>query len=135
MRKFGIGREYIPLFIIFILVNTLCLIFQTALLQKGIDPLVVEGANLILFLLALIGAFMHNKAVKSKNPHAFVRSIMSGMVLKLFVIGASVFIYLYLAGANRNVKGVVIGMALYVLYTILEVKGAYRLNKENSNGN
>ena len=134
MRKFGMGKEYIPLFIIFILVNTICLIYTTALVQKGFDPLVIQGANLILFVLALIGAFMHNKAVKSKNPHAFVRSIMSGMVLKLFVIGASVFIYLYLAGAQRNVKGIVIGMVLYILYSILEVKGAYRLNKEK-NGN
>ncbi|MBN9297603.1 MAG: hypothetical protein J0I41_11355 [Filimonas sp.] len=134
MRKFGMGKEYIPLFIIFILVNTICLIYTTALVQKGFDPLVIQGANLILFVLALIGAFMHNRAVKSNNPHAFVRSIMSAMVLKLFVIGASVFIYLYLAGAQRNVKGIVIGMVLYILYSILEVKGAYSLNKEK-NGN
>lgn len=119
-----------PLVAVFVLVNAACLGFNNTLRQHHIDPSVVQFANGILFVLAVVSALMHYRAVKNTNPHAFVRSIMGATVMKLFVIAGAVFIYVYMAGANRNVGAIFIGMGLYVLYTIFEVSGAFRLNKE-----
>ncbi len=47
---------------------------------------------------------------------------MGSVVLKLFVLGTAAFVYLYNAGENKNVNGLFIGMALYILYTWLDVR-------------
>ncbi|MFX5817193.1 hypothetical protein ABTE26_20070, partial [Acinetobacter baumannii] len=62
------------------------------------------------------------KASDDKNPHAMVRGVMSGVVLKLFVLGGAAFIYLYVAGASRNTNALFVSMALYIIYTWLEVR-------------
>ncbi len=130
MDRLKLRNTFLPLVAIFVLVNIACMGYKDALLQHHIDPAVVQVANGILFLLAVVSALMHYRAVKNTNPHAFVRSIMGATVMKLFVIASAVFIYVYMAGSGRSVYAIFIGMGLYVLYTIFEVSGAFRLNKE-----
>ncbi len=133
MNKLKLRNTYLPLVFIFIAINAFCLIFKERLDERGVDHSVVQGANLILFSLAVVSAFMHYRAVSNSNPHAFVRSIMGATVLKLIIIAGSVFIYLYFSGSNKSIYAVLTGMGLYIIYTIFEVAGAFRLNK-HSNG-
>lgn len=77
---------------------------------------------------------MHVKATGNKNPHAFVRSVMGATVIKLFVIAGSVMLYLIIAGNQKNISSVFICMGLYVVYTIIEVRGAFNLNQGKNNG-
>ena len=121
------------LFIFFILVNSFCFLFKNWLNAKNIDHLVVIGANCILFLLSATVYYLHKRAVKNKNPHAFVRSVMAGTFIKLVVVSIAVVVYLKLAQQNKNVYGIVTGVALYFIYTFIEVKSASRLNKQNGN--
>jgi hypothetical protein len=125
-------KIYLPLFFIFIAINTLCLVFKTRLQPLGINTDVLLTANIILFLLSLVSIFMHLKALKNVNPHAFVRSVMGATLLKLFVIAGSAFVYLYAAGEGRSVKAVLAAMAIYFLYTIIEVRSVFSLNKQKN---
>ncbi|BAV08458.1 hypothetical protein FLA_4499 [Filimonas lacunae] len=125
-------NTFLPLIAIFVIVNGLCLYFQDKLLQHQIAPNVVQGGNGLLFLLATISAMMHYRALKAENPHAFVRSIMGATVLKLFSIAGAALIYIYFSGKARSKYAIMVCMALYVIYTIVEVAGAYRLNNEKN---
>ncbi len=118
------------LWILFAIVNLLLLVGNTVLLTIGIQAVVVAGANALLFAIALFNVRMHGKAVQNPNPHVFSRSIMAGTFIKLMVLGMAAVIYLLLAKQNRNVAGLFAGMALYLVYTFLEVKIALQLNKQ-----
>jgi len=98
-----------------------------------LDVYVVVIANLLLFLLALLGSYRHAKALEDKNPNVFIRSIMGMTVLKFFVLVAAALIYVFTAKENRNLPGILIALGLYILYAVLEVSAAYRLNKNKSN--
>ncbi len=118
---------------IFVSVNALCVIFNEKLNAIGINHLVVQGANLLLFLLMFVSAYLHFKALRNSNPHAFLRSVMGATVIKMFVIAGATFIYLFVAGEHRNVYAVLIGMGLYIVYTIVELRGLFRMNKQSNN--
>lgn len=122
-------NTFLPLVALFVLVNAVCFAWKDGLLAQKIDPTVVQGANVLLFLLAVICAVMHYRAVKNPNPNAFVRSIMGATVLKLFVLAGAVLVYVYLAGVNKSTRAIVAGMVLYVIYSVFEVSGAFKLNK------
>lgn len=134
MTKHKLNTTYLPLIFIFVSVNALCVIFNDKLDEKNINHLVVQGANLLLFLLMFISAWLHYKAMHKNNPHAFIRSVLSATVIKMFVIAAATFIYLLAAGEERSVNAVLVGMGLYIIYTTVELRGIFRLNKENTNG-
>ncbi len=133
MTKFKLNNTYLPLVFIFVSVNALCVIFNDKLDAKDINHLVVQGANLLIFILMFVSAYLHFKALHKANPHAFLRSVLSATVIKLFAIAGAVFIYLLAAGEQRSVYAVLVGMVLYIVYSIVELRGIFRLNKQNTN--
>lgn len=120
------GRKIIPLFIVFIIVNSMVLYFQQKLEHLKIDPLVVFTANCLLFVLSTLSLAMHTKTADKKNPNAAIRSVMAVTFIKLMVLAASAIIYLLVAGEKRSVYGVFVGMLLYIIYTFLEVRIAIK---------
>lgn len=129
MDRVKLRNTFLPLIAIFVLVNALCFWYQVPMLQHGINPQVVQGGNGLLFLLAVISAVMHYRAVKAENPYAFIRSIMGATALKLFTLAGAVLVYVYLAGKAKSKYAILLCMGLYIIYSIVEVAGAYRLNK------
>ncbi len=127
-------KKAVPFIYLFIILNTTLLLFGKKLDAIKIDHIVVIGANILLFFISIITLAMHLKAVKNSNPNVFSRSIMGGMIIKLFGLGAAVVIYLIQAGKDMSVYAIFVSMFLYVLYTFLEVKIALQLNqKPNAN--
>lgn len=131
MKKIDYRKYFLPIIVIFILVNTFCLIFQKFLIGNNIDPMVLLGANIILFLLSVIALIMHLKAVKNTNPNVFVRSVMAASFIKFMVVALVTVAYLALAKENRSIYAVIASMGLYVIYTILEIRNATKINMEN----
>ncbi len=113
---------FIPISIVFVLVTIVSLVFSTQLNAFKINQWVVIGSNTILFVFSLYNVVQHNKAMQQTNPHAMIRGVMGSVILKLFVLGTAAFVYLYNAGENKNMNGLFIGMALYILYTWLDVR-------------
>jgi hypothetical protein len=131
MDKAELRNFFRPIIVFFVLINAVCLTCGKWLNAKGIDYAVLIYANLILFVLTIIACFIHIKAVKSKNPYAFVRGVTMASFLKLIVIAASVAVYFALS-ETQNIYAVGIAMAFYIAYTIFEVKGAMRLNRDKN---
>ncbi|MEI6585052.1 MAG: hypothetical protein WCL56_03155 [Sediminibacterium sp.] len=115
-------KIFIPISIVFVMVTIVSLVFSSQLNAFKIDQLVVIGANTLLFVFSLYNVAQHNKAMQQTNPHAMIRGVMGSVILKLFVLGTAAFVYLYNAGENKNINGLFIGMALYLLYTWLDVR-------------
>ncbi|MDE1193295.1 MAG: hypothetical protein PW786_14295 [Arachidicoccus sp.] len=132
MRKFRINKNYTALLLLFLIINLICLLYKNGYIHAAlyIDINVVVVANALLFLLALFGTYRHIASVRDPNPNVFIRSIMMMTVLKFFVLCGAAIIYILLAKQNRNVPGIIIGMILYVLYSILETRGAFMVNKK-----
>jgi hypothetical protein len=120
-----------PMLVFFLLVNSFCIIFKNWLDAKAIDHMVVIVANCILFILSIFIFLMHKRSAQNTNPHVFVRSVMAGTFIKLIVIAGAVTVYLFTAGENKSVYGIVAGIGLYFVYTFIEVKGASSINKEH----
>ncbi|HTN37373.1 MAG TPA: hypothetical protein VL053_09885 [Arachidicoccus sp.] len=131
MKKFRLKKNYINLLLLFLIINTVCLFYRDGGLKLSffLDVYVVVIANLILFLLALLGSYRHAKALEDKNPNVFIRSIMGMTVLKFFVLVAAALTYVFMAKENKNLPAILVSLVLYILYAILEVSAAYKMNK------
>lgn len=117
-----------PVIIFFILINAVCLTCGKWLDAKGIDHEVLIVANLILAALTLITSLIHIKSVGNENPHAFVRGVMLASFIKLMVIAISVMIYFLAVRESVSIYAVAVSMLFYIVYTVIEVKGATKIN-------
>ncbi|GAC1440549.1 MAG: hypothetical protein NVSMB63_07120 [Sediminibacterium sp.] len=129
------SKRFLPLVCLFLLVSILILVFPSQFAQYRINSMVVMGANLVLLLISALSVLLQLRSVKKNNPYAMVRSVMGSMILKLFGLGAAFFIYVYQAGAQRSDNAIYAGMALYLLYTWVEVHIVLRLNPGKHAGN
>lgn len=121
-----------PIIFLFVIVIMLVLIFSNWLDAHQFNHSVILIANIILLGLIIITGLLHIKAATNNNPYAFIRSITLSTFIKLIVIAVAVIIYFNSAGENRSIYAVGAAMLLYVIYTVLEVRGAMRLNRNRN---
>jgi hypothetical protein len=124
------GRKMLPLFFLFVVVNSIVLWYQRDLDARKIDAVVVFASNCLLFILSILSLAMHTRTVDKKNPNAAIRGVLAVTLLKLMVLGAAALAYLFFAGPGRSVNAVFAGMFLYVIYTFLEVRIASKPNQK-----
>ncbi len=135
MRKNFQQKFMLRLFVIFIAITASALLLGNQLDAKKIDHIVVIAANALLFMLTAIIMLLHLKAARNANPNVFVRSVMGATALKLLAIIVALAIYLFTAGPNRSVYAIAVGMGLYVLYTVIEVRAVLQLNQRKDGKN
>ena len=128
-------KLFVPLIVVFILVSLCCIGFNGFLSNRHTDYMVVLAANFLLFGIGVYNLYRQIGSLNNSNPHAMVRSVMGSVVLKLFVLGTAAFMYLYISGEQKSVNALFIGMALYLVYTWLEVKISMQLNPPKNGGN
>ena len=124
-----------PLFIVFVIISSFALLFGNWLDAKKIDHFVIIGANLLLLVLTIGCLFLYARASVNPNPNVFVRSVMGITFMKLMLIVVVLAVYLIAAGKNRSVYAILVGMALYIIYTVIEVKAVLQLNKRKDGSN
>lgn len=120
MKQFS-SNKYFPLALLFLVVNILIWIFKDFMAGFEIGANFILGANIILFLITFIGFYIQTKGVSSANINAFLRGIYSSLLLKMFIVMGAIFIYVLAAGGKVNQSSLLISMALYILYTAVEV--------------
>ncbi len=124
-----------PIILLFLLMSGACIIAKLMhAVEYGVDPLVVFVANVLLFFIAVTGLLLQLMAMKTANPYAMVRGVMGSMIMKLFILGAATFIYLQRAGTNKSSTALFISMALYLVYTWIEVRIAMKLKPPSKHG-
>lgn len=122
----------LPLIALFVIFSGLLTVFKTLLARWGIDYNVLIIANILFFLISLITFFMQQKALNNSNPNVFVRSVMGGMLIKMFVCITAVIVYRLVAGNSVSKVSVFAAMFLYLLYLAVEVAVITKMNKQKN---
>lgn len=123
-------KSFLPILLIFVVLSTLFIVFRGRFQSWNIDADVLLWANLLLFVITLVSFLLALRGLKNPNPHAFVRSVYSSMIIKLFagMIAATIYISIYQKGLNK--PALFGSMGLYLLYTFTEVSVLTRLLRQ-----
>jgi hypothetical protein len=122
-------KSVLPLFITFLVLTVLSFAGNLFFTEKGINYLVVMGANCLFFLVSLFVFRMQYVAMYNSNPNVFIRSVMGGMIIKVFACVVAVIAYYFISRAAFNKPAVYISMIIYMIYLIVEVRTVMKLNK------
>lgn len=121
---------YLPFVIVFVLVSVASFLGRESLATIKISWQVVMGANLLLFLFAVLNIFAQLKTIAKAKPAAVIRGVMLGTFLKLIGLAVATVIYLVVAGPARSKNAIFVGMGLYFVYTWLEVRISLRMKSQ-----
>lgn len=105
--------------------------FRAPLHQIGADETVLHISNILLLLVSMINLSIVEKGLKNGSPHAFVRSVMGGMTLKMLVLLVVIMIYANSAAGGINKYSVILSLAFYFIYLIVELSITMTLNKKH----
>ena len=117
-----------PITGLFVFVASMIQIGEQELIKYKFVPTVIMSANVLLFVVTLLGLFALINASKNPNPNVLVRTVMMAMGLRLLGIAVAVLLYMKLASAAISPRSVYAGFALYPLYTWLEIRLFLKLN-------
>ena len=128
-----IVKSFLPIVVIFVILNGFFIAGKTMLARWGVDQEVVIIGNLLLFVISIVSFLLGLRGLKNPNPHAFVRSVYTSMMLKLFICIIAAFIYISMYRDNINKPALFTCMGLYLLYTFVEVSILTKLLKGKTN--
>lgn len=121
-----------PLYLLFFIIGIANLIFWEQLAAKGISPNVVSTGNILLFALTMLTIVIQKKALSNTNPNVFLRSVLSGMLIKMVIAALIIISYSVLSGDKFSKAGVFTVMILYLIYLAVEVMIVMKLNRRKN---
>jgi len=125
-------NSLLPLLLVFIILNGFFLSAKTLFVKWGIDNAVLIIANSLFLVLALITFFIQQKALLNSNPNVFIRSVMAGMMIKMFVCIIAIFIYWFVMRDKFSKGTVIASMFIYIIYLVAEVRMVTKLNRQKN---
>lgn len=128
-------RDFAPIALLFIVLNALFVAGRSTLEGWGADQGVLIAGNLLLFLITLFSFLMAKRGLANPNPHRFVRSVYTSILIKLFACMIAAVVYIASYKQDLNKPALFTLMGLYLVYTFLEVSVLMRMLRNNkSNG-
>ena len=124
---------FVPIVLVFIILNGVFVGARTMLQRWGADQDVLIIGNLFLMLITLLSYGLAKRGLTNPNPHAFVRSVYSSILLKLFVCLIAAFVYIALYKKDLNKPAFFTLMGLYLVYTFMEVSVLTKALKQQKN--
>lgn len=115
------NKSLVPLVVIFLVVGGLILIFRDSLQAYGCDWQVLSGGNLFIYLVTVASMHLLSKGLHAEKTQVFLRNAYSGIMFKLFACAGAAFIYILIAGKDLNKPALFGSMALYLVYTFVEL--------------
>ena len=126
------SRVLLPLVITFSLTTLVLVAIKFFTAGKGVDIIVLLSANLLFFIMSAFVFGMQQKAMLHNNPNVFIRSVMAGLMIKMFIAIVAVIAYVLFSGKSFNKPAVYISMLLYLVYLAVEVAMVMKLNKQKN---
>ena len=123
-------KLYLPILGLFVALSSLYLLGQNWLTKYGLSFNVLMAGNLILFLVTITSLYFHVKGFLHKNIQVFFRSVYVALMIKMLICAAAVVIYALIAKPNINKPALYVCMALYFVYSFMEVRMVFRLLKQ-----
>jgi len=125
-------KKTVPLFIVFILFTMLVFLSQPVLVKYGLDKNILLIANILFLILGIITFRIQQRAMQNSNPNVFIRSVMSVMMIKMFVCVVAVLVYVLSNRENYSTASLFAGVFLYFVYLMIEVKVLLKLNNQKN---
>ncbi len=122
-------KAVLPLFAVFLALTVFIIAANALYPDKGINYMVVMGSNCLFLLISLFVFRMQFMAMQNSNPNVFIRSVMGGMIIKVFGCVIAVIAYYFLSGPAFNKPAVYVAMIIYIIYLVVEVRTIMKLNK------
>ena len=126
-------RPLLPLTGVFLIVAAISFTGLGLLNQWGLDGKVLGIGNIILFLATVFSYFLALRGLRAINPHAFLRSVYTSIMLKFFICISTTLIYIMIYRSDINKPAIFVCMGLYLVYTFIEVRILMKLLKEKPN--
>ncbi len=126
-------KSFSPVFLLFFIFTAFLIGFRAKLEQWGFDIEVMLIGNLVLCVITLLSFYMLNKGMKATSTAGFLRSVYGSFMIKLFLVAALVFGYVFINKENINKPALFTCMFLYLVYTFVEIRGLLKLSKEKPN--
>lgn len=127
-----INRLFFPLFILFGIITALVFILKDFLTNHNINTHVLLAANSLFLVINIIVFLFQKKALGHTNPNVFVRSVIAGMMVKMFACAIAVIIYVLSMDGDYNKKSVFIALFIYLIYLAAEVAILMRQNSRKN---
>jgi hypothetical protein len=126
-------KAFTPVVVFFVALNAFFISGRNMLHRWNVDQEVLIIGNLLLFVITLLSFFLAQRGLKNPNPHAFVRAVITSIMIKLFVCIIAAFVYISIYKANLNKPALFTCMGLYLVYTFMEVSVLMKLLKQKTN--
>jgi hypothetical protein len=124
---------FFPIAFLFIILSGFFISGRSLLEKWGMDQTVLIIGNLILFAATSVSFWLGSRGLKTNNPQAIVRSVYGSFIVKFFLIAIAAFVYIMMIKKNVNKPALIVCMALYIVYTFLEVNILLKLQREKKN--
>lgn len=87
--------------------------------------------NITLALVSLLSFNIIKRGIRSGNPNAFVRSRMTGTMLKFFICIAILLIYIFVNEREIHKPSLFLFLGMYVVYSAIEAVPLSKMARKN----
>lgn len=124
-------KMLIPVFLFFGTSSSFILLSHDWLHSKGLDSDLLTGGNIFLFLLCMVSFVFLRKSIVTASPQIFIRNFYLSFLVKFMLVAVTVLIY---AKTRNDVNrlSVIVCMALYLVYTFIEVRIILKESKKQN---
>lgn len=126
------NRLFLPLIALFSGITVLIFVLKDFLASQNINANVLLAANFLFLFINVVVFLFQKKALGHTNPNVFVRSVIAGMMVKMFACAIAVIIYVLSVDGNYNKKSVFIALFIYLIYLATEVAILMRQNSRKN---
>ena len=126
-------KPFMPVVLLFLLLNAFFIAGRTMLDRWNADQNVLIIGNALLFIITLVSFLLAQRGLRNTNTHAFIRAIIGGIMIKLFVFVIAAFIYISMFKKEINKPALFTCMGLYLVYTFFEVSVLTKQLKQKAN--
>jgi hypothetical protein len=127
------SKPFFSLALLFIFLNAFMITGNRRLEGWGFDQEILIYGNLVLFGATLLSCILALRGLKSTNPHAFVRSVMGSIMVKMLICLLAALVYILMNRDHINKPSLFILMGFYLLYTFMEVVILMKIAKQKAN--
>jgi len=128
----AVRKSLVPLFFLFVVINTIGIVFRVRLTEKGFDPDVLLIGNFFLCAMTAFSFYVLQKGMKSTTTAGFLRSVYGSFMMKFLLVIVVVFGYAFFYSDKINKPSLFSCMFLYLVYTFIETRALLKLSKNTN---
>lgn len=128
----AVRKSLVPLFFLFVVVNTIGIVFRVRLTERGFDANVLLIGNFFLCAMTAFSFYLLHKGMKSTTTAGFLRSVYGSFMMKFLLVIVVVFGYAFFYSDKINKPSLFTCMFLYLVYTFIETRALLKLSKNTN---